>query len=219
MRFLLLLAATIGLAAQGQPNPAYTPVEDDPALPRVLLIGDSISIGYTVPVRKMLSGKANVHRPATNSAHTRKGLEELGQWLGTGRWDVIHFNWGLHDLKRMEKGEHQVPLQEYERNIATLVARLKKTKARLIWASTTPVPEGKLNTPRVPADVETYNAAALAVMKKNKVAVDDLYAFAKPKLAEIQRPVNVHFTNEGSEALARHVVASISAELAKVKRK
>lgn len=219
LRLSIWFATAIALTAQAPPNPAYAPVQDDPALPRVLLIGDSISIGYTVPVRKMLSGKANVHRPATNSAHTRKGLEELDQWLGMGRWDVIHFNWGLHDLKRMEKGEHQVPLEEYSKNMAALVARLKETKARLIWASTTPVPEGKLNPPRVPADVEAYNAAALVIMKKNKVAVDDLYAFARPRLGEIQRPVNVHFTNEGSEALAREVAASIAAELAKVKRK
>lgn len=40
------------LPADGAPaDPAFDPVKDDPNLPRVLLIGDSISIGYTVPVR------------------------------------------------------------------------------------------------------------------------------------------------------------------------
>ena len=37
-------------------------VQDDPALPRVLLIGDSISHMYTASVRRLLKGKANVHR-------------------------------------------------------------------------------------------------------------------------------------------------------------
>lgn len=206
------------LAAQAPRVPAYEPVQDDPALPRVLLIGDSISVGYTLPVRKLLAGTANVHRVPTNAQHTRKGLQELDKWLGGGNWDVIHFNWGLHDLKRMEKGEQQVPLAEYEKNLSQLAARLKRTKARLIWATTTPVPEGKLDPPRVPGDVEAYNAAALRVMKKNKIAVNDLFSFARPKLAGIQRPVNVHFTNEGSEALAGEVAAAIRRELGRRKR-
>ena len=53
------------------------------------------------PTRKALAGKANVHRAPTNCGPTIRGLEGLDQWLGDGRWDVIHFNWGLHDLKYM----------------------------------------------------------------------------------------------------------------------
>src|SRR5438093_8938340 len=86
-------------------DPAMQEIQDDPKLPRVLLIGDSISIGYTVPVRELLKGKANVHRPLTNCEATVRGLRDLDKWLGSGKWDVIHFNWGLHDLKYIgEKG-------------------------------------------------------------------------------------------------------------------
>ena len=49
-----------------EPNPALLPIEDVAGLPRVLLLGDSVSIGYTLPARKLLEGKANVHRPADN---------------------------------------------------------------------------------------------------------------------------------------------------------
>ena len=59
-------------AARRAPNPAYAAVKDDPTLPRVLLIGDSISIGYTVPTREKLKGKANVHRPGTNCGPTTR---------------------------------------------------------------------------------------------------------------------------------------------------
>ena len=76
------------------PNPAFAQVEDVPGLPRVLLIGDSISIGYTAHVRAMLKGVANVHRPLTNCGPTTRGLENIDAWLGDGKWDVIHFNWG-----------------------------------------------------------------------------------------------------------------------------
>ncbi len=188
-------------------NPVFAPIKDDPTLPRVLLIGDSISIGYTLATRAALSGKANVHRAPTNCGPTSRGLEEIDRWLGDGRWDVIHFNWGLHDLKFIE-GKRQVPLPQYEKNMKKLVARLKKTGAKLIWCSTTPVPKG-CRPPRTNEDVIAYNAAAKEIMAADKIAIDDLYAFALPKLKEIQNPANVHFSPQGSKGLAKQVAASI----------
>jgi len=199
--------------AKRAPDPAFAPVKDAPSLPRVLLIGDSISIGYTVAVQKELAGKANVHRAPTNCGPTIRGLEQIDQWLGDGRWDVIHFNFGLHDLKLID-GKHQVPLDQYEENLRGLVARLKKTGARLIWCSTTPVPESS-SPPRSNADVLLYNAAARKIMETSGVATDDLYTFALPQLDKIQRPSNVHFTSEGSAVLAKQVAASIQQELEK----
>lgn len=129
----LALLACDPAAAQLQrrpTNPAFAKVVDNPDLPRVLLIGDSISIGYTVPVRKKLEGEANVHRIPTNGGPTTRGLAQIDAWLGDGHWDVIHFNWGLHDLKYMDekgrlvdvtKGKQQVPLAEYEENLRKLV--------------------------------------------------------------------------------------------------
>ena len=210
---VILAIATSAASAQQAakkkrpPNPAFAKIEDDPSLPRVLLLGDSISIGYTIPVREALAGKANVHRPAANCGPTIRGLEAIDQWLGDGKWDVIHFNWGLHDLKYMD-GKQQVPLADYERNLTTLVERMKKTGAKLIWCSTTPVPEG-VAPPRKDADVIAYNAVAAKIMKANGIPTDDLYQFALPRLKEIQREANVHFTPEGSKVLAGQVAKSI----------
>jgi acyl-CoA thioesterase-1 len=199
------------------PDPAFANVEDDPNLPRVLLIGDSISIGYTVPVRELLKGKANVHRIPTNGGPTTNGLANLGRWLGTSKWDVIHFNWGLHDLKYLPDGSQMIPPPAYEQNLRELVERLKATGAKLIWASTTPVPAGNLEPPRKPADVSAYNAVAQRIMKENQIPTDDLYAFALPQLDKIQRPANVHYTGEGYKKLAEAVVTSIEKELPKKK--
>lgn len=193
---------------------SFAKIVDDPALPRVLLIGDSISIGYTAPVRKMLAGKANLHRIPENAADTKNGVAKLEKWLGSGKWDVIHFNWGLHDIK-LGTGAHQVPIAEYEKNLDALVAKLKATGAKLIWCATTPVPSAKLNPPRLPADVVAYNAAAARVMEKHGVTTNDLYAFALPKLDKIQQPANVHFSPAGSEALAEAVTRAIVAALPK----
>ncbi|MDQ3621811.1 MAG: SGNH/GDSL hydrolase family protein [Verrucomicrobiota bacterium] len=209
-----------------RPEPAFQKVIDVPGLPRVLLIGDSISIGYTVDVQKLLAGKANVHRIPTNGGPTTNGLAHLKEWLGAGSpaqgppdsqpprpWDVIHFNWGLHDLKFMLEGNRQVGPEDYEKNLRELVKLLKGTGAKLIWCSTTPVPEGKLTPERKNEDVVAYNAIARRVMDENGVAIDDLYAFALPQLGEIQLPRNVHFKAEGSAVLAKQVARSIEAAL------
>jgi acyl-CoA thioesterase-1 len=194
-------------------DPSLLPIDDQPGVPRVLLIGDSISMGYTIPVREALKGKANVHRPPENCGPTSRGMERLESWLGTGHWDVIHFNFGLHDL-RLDDGKHQVPLEQYEQNLRTMVARLKRTGARLIWCSTTPVPE-KSNPPRRETDVVAYNDMARKIMAENGIPIDDLHSFALPRLSTIQRPDNVHFTTEGSRVLAQQVAASIAEALPK----
>lgn len=90
--------------AKRAPNPAMAPIEDVAGLPRVLLIGDSISIGYTLHVRELLKGKANVHRIPANGGPTTNGVTHLKTWLGDSKWDVIHFNFGLHDLVYMGPG-------------------------------------------------------------------------------------------------------------------
>src|SRR6187397_2557317 len=74
---------------------------DEPAapkpLPKVLILGDSISLGYTPLVKKNLAGRAEVLRPGENCQHTANGLAKIGAWLGNTKWDVIHFNFGIWD--------------------------------------------------------------------------------------------------------------------------
>ncbi len=200
-------------------NPVMQPVEDVPGLPRVLLIGDSISMGYTLPVREMMKGEANVHRPLTNCGPTTKGLKNIDQWLGDSEWDVIHFNFGLHDLKYMgSKGENladpddptskpQVSIDEYKNNLSQIVNRLKKTRAKLIWRSTTPIPPGARG--RVVGDSAKYNRVAKDIMDEHNIPIDDQYAFVAKHWEAIQRPKDVHFTKAGSQALAKQTVFAI----------
>ena len=206
-------------------NSAMAKIEDIAGLPRVLLIGDSISIGYTVATRTLLKGQVNVHRIPTNGGPTTRGLAEIDKWLGEKKWDVIHFNWGLHDLKYMgPKGQNlanpkgaenkqQVPPAEYEKNLRKLVERLKKTEAKLIWTTTTPVAEGTKG--RVHGHSAAYNKIAKKIMDEHEVAIDDLYTLALGQLDKIQKPKNVHFSPEGSKILAHQVANSILKALGK----
>ncbi|MDE0571414.1 MAG: sulfatase-like hydrolase/transferase [Verrucomicrobiales bacterium] len=200
-------------------------IKDEPNLPRVLIIGDSISIAYTIPVREILDTFANVHRPPANCASTKHGLESIDKWLGNKKWDVIHFNWGLHDLKymgpngenladpKLSSNKQQVSIQEYGKNLEQLVKRMKKTGAKLIWRNTTPVPEGSKG--RVVGDSDKYNRLASEIMIRYGIPTNDLYSFSKENWDEVGRKANVHFTPQGSKKLATLVAESIVNQLKK----
>lgn len=179
-------------------------VSDDPKLPRVLLIGDSVSGGYTLATRKALAGKANLHKAPENCGPTANGLKKLDVWLGDGKWDVIHFNFGIHD--------RATPPADYEARLEQIVARLEKTGAKLIWASTTPIPDDPEKKQTAESIVER-NAIAARVMQKHNIAVDDLFTFITPHLATAQNPHDVHFNSQGYTLLGQQVAGSIEAGL------
>lgn len=189
-------------------------------LPNVLIIGDSISIGYTPFVRQELEGKANVVHNEGNAQHTGTGLLKLDEWLGNTTWDVIHFNWGLWDLcYRSEQSNvygnrdkiHGIvtfTTEEYGKNLEQLVKRLKRTNARLIFATISYVPKGEAG--RFFGDDKQYNKVAVRIMKKHNIQINRLNARSrtihkKHKKAE----GDVHFTSDGYALLAKQVARKI----------
>jgi hypothetical protein len=183
---------------------AWDYVADDPKLPRVLLIGDSVSRGYTLPTRKALAGVANVHRAPANCGPTASGLKNLDVWLGDGKWDLIHFNFGIHD--------RGTPLKDYVARLEQIAERLQKTGAKVVWASTTPIPDNPAQKQTAASIVERNDAAA-ALMKRRGIPVDDLFAAITPRLQELQNPNDVHFKPEGYDFLGAQVAAAIRAQL------
>jgi len=200
---LSLLCAMAG-PAFGQERKTEASIGEQHRLPRILLIGDSIASGYTESVRQHLAGKATATGGQGNGFYTVLALTNLPTMLGEGNWDIINFNWGLNDLEG-----RRVRLPQYEANLRTLVKRLKETGAKLVWCSTTPVPTGKVNSPRIYTDVPEYNAVAEKVMKENGVPINDLYNFALPRLADLQLKEDVHFTPAGYAALGEQVAEQI----------
>lgn len=213
MRRAVSILCRTGLLAAGQAAiMAGMPVSAQQAkthLPRVLIIGDSITMGHGAHLAQMFKGAAEIS--ARNAFTSLDGASNLVSRLGDGKWDVIIFNHGLHDMKLVPDGQgqtrRQVPLPEYESIMEGLVQKLKATGAAVMFANTTPVPDGTFS--RLPEDPPLYNAAAKRVMDKNNIEIIDLYGFALPQLEQIQIPKNVHFTNDGSKILADCVADQI----------
>ena len=132
-------------------------------------------------------------------------MKKLDIWLGGGKWDVIHFNFGIHD--RAAKPA------DYEQRLETIVTHLKATGAKLIWASTTPIPPDTKDGPAASEAIVEKNRIAARVMDKHGVATDDLFTFITPQLAKVQNPKDVHFNGEGYELLGKQVAECIKAAL------
>lgn len=194
-------------------------------LPQVLIIGDSISLGYTPVLQGMLHGEMEITRPPNqnggwiNCEGTKRGVTLIDDWLALGQFDVIHFNFGLHDLKHVhpETGrnsnnpEHpqQSTPEEYGTNLKKIVAKLKATGAKLIFATTTPYPDkpgGPLRRANQPA---IYNKIATQIMHANGIAINDLHAFTQPRMDELLLPNNVHFRPSANIELATQVAKII----------
>ncbi len=180
---------------------------------RVILIGDSIRMGY-LPVVRAAMTEAEVWGPSDNCETSRKILAHLPEWVLEQTPDIIHFNCGLHDLRRLfdPPAETQVPLDEYSRNIDAIITTIKRyTAAQMIWATTTPVNEVNhhRNKPfdRFEADVRAFNAAARAVADHHGLPVNDLYATVMAAGRDrLLVADGVHYTDEGSRILGAAVV-------------
>jgi lysophospholipase L1-like esterase len=206
---LFLAVLVSSAAAQVQP------------LPTVVLVGDSIRMGYAPLVAKLLDGKAIVISPAPNGEDSGNVLRHLDEWVIKERPDVVHMNAGLHDLKLTDTN-YQVPLDAYEKNLKTILERLhKETKAKVVFATTTPIldklhAQRKVGFDRFESDVEKYNTAAVSIMKQAGVPINDLHRLvdrgAKEKLMSGD---GTHYTPEGYEILAAAVTDSILRSLGK----
>jgi len=186
----------------------------------VLIIGDSISIGYTPFVQKALAPGINVAHNPGNGGSTIRGVDSLEVWLDNKEWDMVLFNFGLHDLVHKDAqnkydvtGKVSVTLDQYRANLEKIVAKLKETTAIIMFVTTTVVPENSAG--RKVEDPALYNKVALEVMKKNGIQVIDLYTTSQTIHPQNSKPGNVHYSDAGYELLAAPLVKTIQQVLKK----
>jgi len=218
------------VASQLELSPLLDPrTVDDPDLPRVLVIGDSISMNYHNAAKAVLDGVANYYRIEGNGGPTTRGVLATELWLGNYKeeglhWDLIQFNFGLHDLRQSYNpetntfGEHQVRVAEYKANLERIIAILRETGATLMWCTTTPVPQSR--TGRWPEPIGhagrrqdedlVFNAAAMEVMQRHPdIRVSDLNGFARaaPELEAWHQQHDVHFWGGAEQQVVGTYVA------------
>ena len=181
---------------------AWAYVKDDPALPRVLIIGDSISRSYTAPVRMALAGKANVHRAPANCGSTEKFFEHGEVWLtqnGSNQWDVVTVNFGIHDYGKKP--------EVYTANLKKIIARLRETGAEVFWVRTTPWCQRE-----DPADLDlspSVNATADALIEEEGLELIDLHSVVQSRRAELQYGDHCHFKRSGTLLMALAISEAI----------
>jgi len=192
---------------------------------KILIIGDSISIGYTPFVKESLKEVADVYHNPGNAQHTGKGLKNVEEWISADDYDIIQFNWGLWDLcyrhpdskvqgqRDKVNGTITFSLEDYEKQLRTIVKILKeKTDAELIFVTTTCVPEDEAG--RYPKDPIRYNKVAKRIMEENNIMVNDIYKASLAIHAKYGKgDDDVHYQDEGYEALAEYITGFLKERL------
>jgi hypothetical protein len=179
---------------------------DDMSLPRVLLIGDSVSCGYGPVVNERLQGTAYVDRMANSRGlHDPILFKEIRMALEDGVYRVIHFNNGLHG---------HLSVQEYGRRLENYLQMIQELSkgAKLIWASSTPVTQPVTGHPideKINGLVIDRNAVAEKIMQKYHIPINDLYPLMLDK-DELRRPQDgFHYNDHGNQILGNVVTNRI----------
>jgi hypothetical protein len=181
---LLVLTGCSGLLA-AEPTSALAPI------PNVLVLGDSIYSQPTNNAAAILRGRVNLQFATLQPGevrNTHQALRNLDNILGDQSWDLIHFNFGLGDLvyrapnmkafrvlPKTAGGIRTTSPALYEKNLRSLVARLKATGSKLIWASTTPIRHSSTGVFDMESEIE-YNAIAKKIMLEHGVPINDMYS-------------------------------------------
>ncbi len=202
---------------------------DARTLPRVLVVGDSISMNYHEAAKAALQGKAHYERVEGNGGPSDRGVSSMAQWLGDYtaaglQWDVIQFNHGLHDLKQVYDkisgawGTHQVALEAYKENLEEEIQIMQKTGATLIWCTTTPVPNDNAGRYGRRKDEDlVFNRAALEVISRYpEIQVNDLNTVVRQSdvFDTWRTGNNVHFKGQEQTLLGQAVADAVTKALA-----
>ena len=186
----------------------------------VILIGDSIRMGYQPTVEQLLGTQAQIWGPTQNGGTSANVLAHLDEWVHSPSPDILHLNCGLHDLKAEFGAPSQgIPLDEYEANLRQIVGRiLEQGITQLIWAATTPVNEiwhhERKPFDRSEADVRAYNDVANKVVSAYNVPVNDLYQVIMGAGRDQHLTQDgVHFSPAGYALLGQAVANAIRAYL------
>lgn len=186
----------------------------------LLLIGDSIRMGYDKSVKKTLEGKANVIFPEDNCRFAAYVLRYFHEYLdGTNGEDidVVHWNAGLWDCLRLFEEEPHTPIDVYAYYIERICVRIKKIcpNAQVIFATSTKVISEKMSKDlkRYNEDIEKYNEVAVDIVEKFGFEINDLYSLSATLPEETHSDPVHYYTPAGTEAFTNQVLSFVVPKL------
>jgi lysophospholipase L1-like esterase len=183
---------------------------------KVVLIGDSIRMGYQPFVARKCQ-TTDIWGPTINCRHSVWTLDHFQAWVADQKPDVVHFNFGIHDASPMADGISQVLLEQYRLSLERFIARVRQLgHTKMIWATTTPLYLPKEGIPmpewslREEYSIDAYNAAALEIVEREGLAVNDLYdVILRNDFSKCLVEDGCHMTEFGNEVLSDAVVKAI----------
>lgn len=190
----------------------------------VLLLGDSIRMGYAPAVREKLRGIADVYYPEENCRFAYYTLRGICDWVklvpDPGRVDVVHWNNGLWDLGQRDGREPLTPIDVYAGTIGRVADEIRHyfPNAKIVFATTTPLNPATKSPwhTRGEQEVVRYNSAAIRELKTRHVLINDLNAFVKHVGLSGEQKDIVHFSENGYDQLADEVIGFLSSCLSSV---
>lgn len=187
---------------------------------KVLLLGDSIRMGYQAYVKEALDGEFEVRYPEDNGRFAAYTLWQVNQEL---KWNpdirLVHFNNGYWDMNiEAPMTEPIHPVEEYLSFLRRIVSLCRQCGAKVVFATTVPILEagaagdntGVQGTINYSNEwVKEYNAAAVELMKELEVPVNDLYALCMEDRRRYKCEDMLHLSEEGSRRCAAQVAEFI----------
>lgn len=184
---------------------------------KIVLIGDSIRVGYDKYVKQALEGEAEVLYPSDSGRFAQYVLRAVSDWKKSGEWgddvDLVHWNAGLWDTLRLYGDEPLTPPDMYGEMIRRIDKRLRLLfpKAKMIFATSTRVLEEKYvpDFLRYNREIEEYNRIALSALSGTDTVINDLYVFTKDLPEEFYSDMTHLYTPEGTHAMTNRVLSVI----------
>ena len=178
-------------------------------LPRVLLVGDSITHNYQEKVRELLKGVCYVDYISTSYAIDTKMYNQLVyNFMTDSKYALIHFNHGLHGIHLSKKS--------YKSRMMKLLSKIDKDVKLIVATSTIVYREGNKRLDGAwMKRVRERNEAVQEIATENGYSVDDLYTVSVSIPKEYRYVDGTHYLQEGYAMLAETVAACIRKNLGK----
>ena len=188
---------------------------------KVLLIGDSIQMGYQKFVRAALEDVAEVYGMEGNAQFSLYTLRWINIWKKDESWpddmDLVHWNTGLWDVLRICGDDTHTPIEIYGKTLVRIHNRLKILfpKAKQIFALSTTVVEEGYDYPyqRYNSDIDNFNSEAIKALEPLGVEINDLNSITKNIPDSCRSDMTHFYTPRGIELVGGKVLDAISASL------